>query len=245
MAVVAVVALMVIGPERLPGVMGQIGRWYRQLRTMSNELMAEARSQWEEGMKEVEGVTNTINTAWNDAANAPDPALPPPPVRQVPPPLAQARIAAEAGPWILPAWHNPPSQDVEPLGEAVRSLTAPTMLPRRVSEPYDPATDDAIGGPSLMGPAATEEELAAMAYELPPDDSPPPPADQPSARPTNGAAHPDAAGEEESPEAIRERTIVELYLNGGITVERAAEFLGVTREEFESWAEFARTTRQR
>ena len=49
---------------------------------------------------------------------------------------------------------------------------------------------------------------------------------------------------EESPEAIRERTIVELYLNGGITLDRAAEFLGVSREEFESWAEFARTTRQ-
>ena len=235
MAIVAVVALVVIGPERLPGVMGQIGRWYRQIRTMSNELLTEARAQWEEGMKEVEGVTNTFNSAWNDATTVtPDPALPPPPIRQVPVQLSQPRIAAEAGPFMLPAWHNPPSPEIEPLGEAVRSLTAPTMLPRRVADPYDPAADDMIGGPTLMGPAATEEELAAMTYELPPDDSPPLPA-------TNGAAHGDAPGEEESPESIRERTIVDLYLNGGITIERASEFLGVSPQEFEAWAEFAKS----
>jgi hypothetical protein len=186
-------------------------------------------------MKEVEGVTNTINTAWNDATSATDPALPPPPVRQVPVPLIQHKVTAEAGPFVLPAWHNPPSAEIEPLGEAVRTLAAPTMLPRRVPESYDPATDDAIGGPSLMGPAMLEEETAA--YELPPDESPPVPVT------TNGAAHPDAAGEEESPESIRERTIVDLYLNGGITLEGAARFLGVTREEFEEWAAFARSTR--
>src|SRR5688500_7827982 len=142
MAVVAVVALVVIGPERLPKVMGQIGRWYSQLRTMSNDLLAEARLQWAEGMKEVEGVTDTINSAWSDATTVdPTPALPPPPVRQVPVPLAQARIAAEAGPWVLPAGHNPPSPDVEPVGETLRTQTAPTMLPRRIPDPYDPATD--------------------------------------------------------------------------------------------------------
>ncbi|HET7772005.1 MAG TPA: hypothetical protein VFN74_24750 [Chloroflexota bacterium] len=238
MAMVAVVALVVIGPERLPGVMGQIGRWYRQLRTMSNELLAEARAQWEEGMKEVEGVTNTINTAWSDATTITEPVLPPPPVRQVPFPLVHAKTAADAGPFILPAWHNAPSPEVEPLGEAVRTSAAPTMLPRRVPEPYDPATDDMIGGPSLMGPAATEEELAAAAYELPPDDASPVPS-------TNGAAHPEAPGEEETPESIRERTIVDLYLNGGITADRAAAFLGVTPDEFKQWADFARATRSR
>src|SRR5688500_17332561 len=174
MAVVAVVALVVIGPERLPGVMGQIGRWYAQLRTMSNDLLAEARAQWAEGMKEVEGVTNTINSAWNDAnADEAAPALPPPPLRQVPVPLAQAKTAAEAGPFILPAWHNPPANDVEPLGEAVRSMLAPTMLPRRIPAPYDPATDDLLGPPTPMGPAATAEELAATSYDLPPAPTPP------------------------------------------------------------------------
>lgn len=217
MAIVAIVALVVIGPERLPTVMGQVGRWYRKLRTMSNELLAEARLQWDEGMKEVEGVTNSINSAWQDATTA-EPQLPPPPVRQLPVPLAQARTAADAGPWILPAWHNPPSPDVEPLGEAVRSMTAPTMLPRRIPEPYDPATNDVMGAPTLMGPAATAEEIAAMAYELPPE---------------NG----------ENPQAIRERTMVDLYLDGGTTLDGAARFLGVSEDEFRDWVEMARLMR--
>jgi sec-independent protein translocase protein TatB len=245
MAVIALVALMVIGPERLPTVMGQVGRWYRQLRTMSNELLAEARQQWEEGMREIQTVTDDVNSAWNTATTAePDPKLPPPPLRQVPPPLAQARTAAEAGPWVLPAWHNAPSPEVEPMGQAIEASVAPTMLPRTLPRAYDPAVDDLSGAPTLMGPAPTEEELAAMAYDLPAESPAPAPVATPAPMPVangspNGAGA-YVAGEEESPESIRERTIVDLYLKGGITLEGATKFLGVDESEFLSWVEFAR-----
>jgi sec-independent protein translocase protein TatB len=38
MMVIAVVALLVIGPDRLPTVMRQLGRWYGQLRRTADEL---------------------------------------------------------------------------------------------------------------------------------------------------------------------------------------------------------------
>lgn len=38
MLVIAVVALVVIGPERLPTVMRQLGRWYGQIRRTADEL---------------------------------------------------------------------------------------------------------------------------------------------------------------------------------------------------------------
>ncbi len=61
-----------------------------------------------------------------------------------------------------------------------------------------------------MGPAATEDELAAMAYELPEE-------------PTN------------------EQMVVNLYLRGDITLEGATQLLGVERDEFLTWVDFARS----
>ena len=49
--VIAVVALVVLGPERIPDVMRRIGQFYRQAREMSDSLTSELRQQWEEGMR--------------------------------------------------------------------------------------------------------------------------------------------------------------------------------------------------
>jgi sec-independent protein translocase protein TatB len=300
--VIAVIALVVIGPERLPKVMGQVGRGYRQLRNMSDELLREARTQWAEGMKEVEEVSADIQGAWNNATSDETPALPPPPAYQVPLTYEQPSTAASAGPWVLAAFHRETSNDVELLGATFPE--APTALPRRLPAVYDPMLDDAgVGGPSLMGPAPTEEELAAMAYDLPeePDvmaaepvqtliepagvaeDAAAPPSTQtetyayepatvttngsyapeseadlplePAPRVLNGASHGEAVhdglptqgwvADEESVEAIRERTIIELYRQGGISLDQATEFLGVGRDEFLAWVELAGNMRPR
>jgi sec-independent protein translocase protein TatB len=316
--VIAVIALVVIGPERLPKVMGQVGRGYRQLRNMSDELLREAREQWAVGMQEVENVSSSIQGTWDEATNSLDTltALPPPAAYQVPAAIAQPSTAAEAGPWMLPAYHRETAADVELLGTTFPEM--PTALPRRLPAIYDPALDDSgIGGPSLMGPAATEEELAAMAYDLPEDQadtrSPAAPAEavpvetvngataphvgtedaedaelpelpagayaaaqittsgyiytpsetatngtyapeseaelppEPATPVTNGVAHDERAfapasrqpGDEESAEEIRERTIVDLYRKGGISLESASQFLGVEKDEFLAWVELA------
>jgi sec-independent protein translocase protein TatB len=171
--VIGLVALVVIGPERLPKVMGQIGRVYRQLRTMSNELLSEARAQWEQGMAEVETVTSTVNTAWQDAttSNA-TPNLPPPRAQQVRADLEQPATQAAAGPWALAAYHRTNAVEAEPQWSTYPH--GPAALPRARSSEYDPAVDDAAGsgGPMLMGAALTEEDAALADYDLPEGPSP-------------------------------------------------------------------------
>jgi sec-independent protein translocase protein TatB len=287
--VIAVVAMVVIGPERLPAVMGKIGRTYRQLRTMSNELIGEARAQWEEGMKEVEGVSSTISDAWQEAASdsAAQPNLPPPPVYQVPVSGDQPQTAAAAGPWALHAMHRVwSSSEVEVLDPSYPE-DSPFALPRRAPAADEAPIDDAAGGPMLMGPAPTHDELAAWAYDLPeaPLDAPLSGTDdvlrdvQPAAHAlagpvassangsygTNGAAthaqvtgraagsarNTQAAGAagwvqgEESVEAIRERTIIDLYRKGALSAEAAAIELGVPADEFLAWVELALATEER
>jgi Tat protein translocase TatB subunit len=280
--VIAVIAMVVLGPERLPEIMGKIGRTYRQLRTMSNELLSEARAQWEEGMKEVESVSSTITSSWQDATSdtAAQPTLPPPPVYQVPVEGLQPSSAAAAGPWALHAMHRPYGYaamgDVE-VDDPSYPKDSPFALPRHGRAADEPPVDAAVGGPVLMGPAPTEDELAAWAYDLPeepldtplsatddvlrsvqPAVSPIPAFAAPVANGTNGAApHAVADGAlaapptsdwvqgEESVEAIRERTIIDLFRKGTLTADAAAIELGIPRDEFLAYVELALATEGR
>ena len=250
--IIGVVALVVLGPERLPEIMGKLGRGYSKLRNMSNEFMSEARAQWEDGMKEVESVSNTFTSTWENATSDAEIKGPPPRLLQVDNTLQQPSVVVNAGPWALAAWHQQNTPDLEPVDASYPpSLTA---LPRGVTASYDPAIDDA-GGPSLMGPAATEEELAEFAYDLPDEPAPADSVDasMPAAQPQGDAhvpasngAHPHAAEAVSSaldgpaPEGFdKERVIIDLYRNGGITAGNAARYLNVSEEEFLNWTELA------
>src|SRR5574341_1937067 len=98
-AVIAIVALMVIGPERLPEVMSKLGRWYGQARRMSDDLLGEARRQWQEGMREVEDVTSTVASAWQEATAADQQSRtgPPPRLLHLAAPLLPPETVAGAG----------------------------------------------------------------------------------------------------------------------------------------------------
>jgi len=250
--IIGVVALVVLGPERLPEIMGKLGRGYSKLRNMSNEFMSEARAQWEDGMKEVESVSNTFTSTWEAATSDAEIKGPPPRLLQVDNSLQQAFIVVNAGPWALAAWHQQSTPDIEPVaGSYPPSLTA---LPRGATAAYDPAIDDA-GGPSLMGPAPTAEELAEFAYDLPDEltsvesangSVPDVPAQAEAPVPTSNGAHPHAAEAVSSvmdgpePEGFdKERVIIDLYRTGGITAGNAARYLGVSEAEFLSWTELA------
>jgi Tat protein translocase TatB subunit len=138
--IIAVVALVVLGPERLPDLMRRAGRAYRQMREMSSQLTGEFQRQLEEGMKEVEEVSATVNSAWQDATSLDDSAKgPPPKLRQVPPPSVPASTQADAGPWVLAALHQ--DSRPEPEAQGAGCAPSPTALPRRLGT-SDPVLDD-------------------------------------------------------------------------------------------------------
>jgi sec-independent protein translocase protein TatB len=104
LAVIAVVALVVIGPKDLPRVMRTVGLWVGKARTIAREfqssldqMMREA--ELDEMRKQVEQATNinvaheierTIDPAGELEKNLEEPSLPPP---AAPPPEASAPAA--------------------------------------------------------------------------------------------------------------------------------------------------------
>jgi Tat protein translocase TatB subunit len=269
--VISVVALIVLGPERLPEVMGKVGRAYRQLRQMSDQLMGEARAQWEAGMREVEEVSSTFENTWNEATSSQEASGPPPRLLQVRSQLAAPETAAGAGPWLLPSLHRPSSAEVESRIEEYPA--SPFVLERRLPADYDLAADPvrSIGGSSFMTPLPTPQEFAewdalteVLTSDLPletdrgsrfipavPAGEAEPPttpqtqmADPSSA---NGRYLKDLSGVPENglvADAVRERTIIDLYLQGGISLDRAAGFLEVTPADFQGRVESVAQSRQ-
>ncbi len=168
--VIAIVALVVLGPERLPEVMRRVGQFYRQAREMAAQYTSEAQRMFDEGMREVEDVSSTINSAWQDATADAGLNQPPPRLRQLPPPVQAPSTTADAGPWMLAAMQRDTSTDREP--QATPAMVTPFALPRL--QPADGFAESlsGMGKLSSMGPRPTETELAeldAIMDELPPD----------------------------------------------------------------------------
>lgn len=128
MALVAVVALIVIGPKDLPVVLRQIGRWTRKARELAGEFqrgvddmvreseLAELKTQVEKAAdpnalrREIE---KTVDPTGDIARSLEPPVLPP---VEEPKPAAQVAVPAEEPPPELPA-------------------TAPFDAPRKPPEP--------------------------------------------------------------------------------------------------------------
>src|SRR5215471_6345821 len=94
--------------------MRRAGQFYRQARQMLNEYTGEAQRMFEEGLREVNDVGNTISNTWQDATADAAANTPPPALLQLPPPLQAPEHAATAGPWMLPAWYRDSRADLEP-----------------------------------------------------------------------------------------------------------------------------------
>jgi sec-independent protein translocase protein TatB len=284
--VIAVVALVVLGPERLPEVMRRAGLFYRQAREMLQQYTSEAQRMFDEGMREVEDVSATINSAWQDATTeSADANQPPPRLRQLPPPLQPPATAADAGPWTLPAWQRDAAADREPRPEILAA--SPFVLEREAppESKLDGYTGIGYGGTPLLEAAPPEADmpdldpLAAGAPEpdlppipqiparpplsplegLPPEVAPAPvgangvtaePAHANGATPTTPAAAPvpspsvPATAQPTGPgDAVRQMTVIELYLQGELSWQKAAEFLNLSPEAFLDRVEQVRRSR--
>ncbi|HEX2326124.1 MAG TPA: twin-arginine translocase TatA/TatE family subunit [Chloroflexota bacterium] len=267
--VIAIVALLVLGPDRLPEVMRRAGQLYRQGREMLSQYTAEAQRMFDEGMREVEDVSNTINTAWESATtSAPD--QPPPPLRQLPPPLHPPSSAADAGPWAQWTGSREAGAEIEPL--AARPTLSPFALQRQAPPPDAvPGGYASTSSQPPLAPAPPEADAPPfdpLADDLPELEVPPIPAlpPLPDATPlpvsqmepardgagattngspaihSNGAAGATAHDEDTSgaPDPVREQTVIELYLQGDLTWQKAAQYLSLTPEAFLDRVERAR-----
>ena len=123
---IGVVALVVLGPERLPEAMRRAGQGYRQIRELLAQYTAEAQQLFEEGLREVEDVSAAGGAP---AATASD-LGPLPRLRQPPPALRAPVTVADAGPWMVPARHHDRAADPEPQpGRLPASRSALERLP--------------------------------------------------------------------------------------------------------------------
>jgi sec-independent protein translocase protein TatB len=257
--VIAVVALLVLGPERLPEVMRKAGQMYRQAREVLSQYQTEAQRMFEEGMREVEEVSSSISGAWQEGAgDGGNAGGPPPRLWQVPPAVQAPQTAPAAGPWVLPAWYRDTGADLEP--EPAGYPQSPFALPRLPGPADQLFAELDRGAPVLMGPGAPEPDLLAVPDlpELP--EVIVPVQEEPAREPERGAGSargrpepaPVATAVDELAPAVmnslavaratangadnerevRQRTVVELYRTGDISLERGAAFLGMSVEEF-------------
>jgi sec-independent protein translocase protein TatB len=229
LAVIAIVALVVLGPERLPEVMKQAGKWYRQAMNFRAELMSQVADAQRTFREEMEAVERAANVNLDEVA--PDPVLPPPALRQVPSYRRQPDKAHEAGPFGLPAWYRDMSPDVD-----VPALTAPRGSPLALIRTV---------GDTLLGNAYVTSSRSLVAPVHPFDDphdpsgAPIPSTPQPTLDESAAAGMRNAARgvrleqSSDGERTMREGTVVTLYEAGLHTKESAASVLEIPVVEFE------------
>jgi sec-independent protein translocase protein TatB len=116
---IMVIALVVLGPEKLPKLAADIGRWMGRARAMARQL----RTQLDQEIQVAEMLREQKRTAQTDTAASP---LPPP--AALPPSAAGADGSAPAGPDAPPAAgpnNEPQSQLTGDSATARESLPTP------------------------------------------------------------------------------------------------------------------------
>lgn len=239
LAVIAIVALVVLGPERLPEVMRQAGKLYRQVSSWRQQLMADVQEQIRAGMKEVEEVSATLNSAFQfgDSNSESELSLPPPPLRQVPALRLQPQKAYDAGPFALAAWYRDTAPDVvaapAPHDNRFRSNAYESFaLPQTTSDPLF-GNAYVTSTASLISPVHPFDDPCAIGKSIQERRSDPLPmiatagaAIQASAPKTELRTHIDDR-------AHHEATVISLFRLGAHTIESAARTLDLSAAQFE------------
>jgi sec-independent protein translocase protein TatB len=142
LAIILLVALIVLGPDKLPDAIRKVGRVYSELRRMSQGFQSEIRDALDEPMREVRDTMNTMKGgfSFDDSGHPADPP-------------AGSRLSATNGDAAAP----------DGAGAAVEVPAEPEPEPvAAVAEPEPPAPP---------APAPTIEEMAASPAEPSPPPS--------------------------------------------------------------------------
>jgi len=168
--VILLLALVVLGPEKLPDALKRAGRTYAELKKMGNSFQEEVKSALDEPMKEMRDTADLLRKAadftddtgpaakpgsGNRATPAPTPA--PAATPESASPSAEA-LAAAAAPVVAEADGAPPVVDVIPAEDLDADLVnrtlggggpAPTVMP-------DTAVGSVTATPDEARPASTD-----------------------------------------------------------------------------------------
>lgn len=188
LVIILLLALVVLGPEKLPDAMRKLGQFYAEMRKMSNSFQKEFKAAVDEPMREVRETANMLRDSADfrklsdgqrpekpkSAEMAPATAVAPAdpsqtPVTDVPPEVAD------------PSTPAPPEAVLEaPIGEPVADAPAVPAAPSPAFAP--PSRDD-------WGKARNGTPTAGAAVPAP---APPPPPPMPASTPVATAEEPPA-----------------------------------------------------
>jgi sec-independent protein translocase protein TatB len=100
--VILLLALVILGPEKLPEAMRKAGRAYNELRKMANSFQSEVRSVIDEPMNELRGTADMLKDATDfTGSNKTKPAKPKPaPARGTKPSAVEATAESPAEPRV-------------------------------------------------------------------------------------------------------------------------------------------------
>jgi sec-independent protein translocase protein TatB len=159
--VILLLALVVLGPEKLPEALRRAGRTYAELKKMGNSFQSEMRSVLDEPMKEMrdtadllrKAVDVTVETATTDTRALAKPSAEPVPEVAA----AEAELAAAAEPSAPP--DDPGAEPIPEVAAADAELEE-----MATTDGTDPAPEAATNGPAMDAePAAPtvdpEDEL--------------------------------------------------------------------------------------
>jgi sec-independent protein translocase protein TatB len=183
--IIAVVALVAVGPQKLPGLLRTLGQWARKLRTMTTEMRAQS------GIDDVlraeglhGGITELRSLMRGQASLLNQPLYVPPPPPAPPPPTTEAAPALPPAPEPEPVVEDPYA-DVE--------VDASREYPPEGPDAYGAIPDDLLEdpepAPSPYDAEATDTEALAEASQAA---EPPAEATAEAASPTEPEAAPTA-----------------------------------------------------
>jgi sec-independent protein translocase protein TatB len=161
---IAVVALLVLGPERLPGAMREVAKWMRQLRNLSNEFQ----SQFSEEFKMLDELNprRIINEVIDPNAT---------PTSASRPAAGQAAKPLAAKPVTPPATAGPAKPQVKPaakpLGPAADSPGAANGEPQNSILPPAALGSISVAAGAAEAPATEQASGAQDAPSAPPPEA--------------------------------------------------------------------------
>jgi Tat protein translocase TatB subunit len=157
--VILLIALVVLGPDRLPDAVRRFMQTYNELKKMGSGFQAEIKSAFDEPMREMRDTVTTIR----DAAD---------PTKLMAEADAENRVRADANAAVAAEPIAAPPAAAEPI--AAEPIAAEPMVAEPVPDPSvtDPVTPSPVAEPVVGTPTSSS--------------TPPPPPPRPPARPPSG-----------------------------------------------------------